>query len=87
MESENDDDILSGSQPKGAGTQGATRCVAEECDSQVTPGTLQDLDELIEDFDDEDWGLLSTKDLLCHTSPWGIGVFKFSHVGEECRPW
>jgi len=28
--------------------------VAEECDSQVTPGALQDLDELIEDFDDED---------------------------------
>lgn len=51
---DNDDDILSGSQPKGTGTQGTTRCVAEECDSQVSPGALQDLDELIEDFDDED---------------------------------
>lgn len=51
---DNDDDILFGSQPKGTGTQGTTRCVAEECDSQVSPGALQDLDELIEDFDDED---------------------------------
>lgn len=51
---DNDDDILSGSQPKGTGTQGTTRCVAEECDSQVTPGAPQDVDELIEDFDDED---------------------------------
>ena len=53
-DSDNDDDIIASSQPKGNTTQAATQCMAEECDSQGTPQMPQDLEDIIEDFDDED---------------------------------
>ena len=52
--SDDADDILPSSQPKGTMTQGTTKGVAEESDSQVTPDVPQDVDDIIEDFDDED---------------------------------
>ncbi len=53
--SDDDDDTLSSSQPRGTMTQGTTKCVAEDCDSQVTPDVpADDIDDIIEDFDDED---------------------------------
>ena len=49
-----DDDILTSSQPKPTMTQGTTKCVAEDCDSQVTSDVPEDVDDIIEDFDDGD---------------------------------
>ena len=49
-----DDDILPSSQPRGITTQGTKKCVAEDCDSQVTSDVPQDTEDIIEDFDDED---------------------------------
>ncbi|PFX26309.1 Cell cycle checkpoint protein RAD17, partial [Stylophora pistillata] len=56
MNSDNDDDILASSQPRGNTIQGANKCLVmgEECDSQGTSQMLQDDDNAIEDFDDED---------------------------------
>ena len=52
--SDDDDNILPSSQPRGITTQGTTKCVAEDCDSQVTTDVPQDMEDIIEDFDDED---------------------------------
>lgn len=56
MSSDNDDDILASSQPRGNTIQGANKCLVmgEECDSQGTSQMPQDDDNAIEDFDDED---------------------------------
>ena len=57
MNSDNDDEVHVSSQPNGNGTQGANKCLAmgEECDSQGTSEMPQDDDDVIEDFDDEDF--------------------------------
>lgn len=57
MNSDNDDEVHVSSQPNGNGTQGANKCLAmgEECDSQGTSEMPRDDDDVIEDFDDEDF--------------------------------
>lgn len=58
--------------------------MAEECDSQVTPGALHDLDELIEDFDDEDWGMYKYKGPAVLYFPTGFWCLWISSFEEEC---
>ena len=57
MNSDNDDEVHVSSQPNGNGTQGANKCLAmgEECDSQGTSEMPRGDDDVIEDFDDEDF--------------------------------
>ena len=50
----NDDDDLPSSQSKGAAIQQNTKGGAGEGDSQVTLDVLEDVDDVIEDFDDDD---------------------------------
>ena len=49
-----DDEGLQGSQPRRAITQGTTKLGTEESDSQVSLDVPEDVDDIIEDFDDDD---------------------------------